>query len=238
MLIQLLIVILFGTQLIAADSVCQEPCQTKGPTGLSIFFSPRDKITDQLLSLIDNARKSIYAAVYMLTDKRIADALVRARQRGVKMALILDPISTGKYGKTDHLLSSNIPIHIYQPPTSSRPWFAPIMHNKFVCIDDTTVWTGSFNWTVSANLTNEENVIVSRDPGVCLIFKYYFDTLLKTKTIPLTTANQKKALQERTLRSLVTQALASSTSDDELYESLGLLLQQNGACWSSIQTVH
>ena len=69
------------------------------------------------------------------------------------------------------------------------------------------------------------------------MFKTYFDTLLKTKTTPLI-LSQKKGYQERTLRTIITQALASTTTDEELYEILGLVLQENSSCWSSIQTVH
>ncbi len=232
-----IVALLWATPVSAEEIDNDKEITTKAPAGLNIFFSPNDKVTDQLIPLIDNARKSIYAAVYMLTDKKIADALIRAKQRGIKMQLILDPISTGKYGKTDYLLTSGIPIYIYQAPTNARPWFSPIMHNKFACIDDTILWTGSFNWTVSANLTNEENAIVSRDINVCKIFKTYFDTLLKTKTTPLI-LSQKKGYQERTLRTIITQALASTTTDEELYEILGLVLQENSSCWSSIQTVH
>lgn len=55
----------------------------------------------------------------------------------------------------------NLEALILQPPQGKSKGYRakPIMHNKFAIIDD-VVWTGSFNWTVSANTRNNENVIV------------------------------------------------------------------------------
>lgn len=199
---------------------------------LAVYFSPNDKITEKLIPLLDGARKSIYAAVYMLTDKKIADALVRAKQRGVTIQLIIDPVSTGVYGKADYFAANNIPLFIYQPPPG-RPWFNPIMHNKFVCIDDSTLWTGSFNWTVSANTTNEENVVISTQPALCKAFRTYFDILLKTKTLPFTPARQNLVLAG-SLHERVTQALAATTTDEGLFEALTSVLQQNSASGTTV----
>ncbi len=239
MLKRLLLYGMLWTSFLAASTEVRALEQTdKAIAGnLTVLFSPNDKITDKLIPLIDGASKSIYAAVYMLTDKKIADALIRAKQRGVTIQLILDPISTGKYGKADYLVGNGIAIYIYQAPPNARPWFSPIMHNKFACIDNKILWTGSFNWTVSANITNEENVTISKDPAVCTVFRTYFDTLLKTKTTSFVLARQ-QLNPETTLREIVTRALASTTTDESLYEILALTLQENSARWSAIQTVH
>lgn len=39
-----------------------------------------------------------------------------------------------------------------------------IAHNKFLILDNKTVETGSFNYTVSANRYNAENVLIINDP--------------------------------------------------------------------------
>ena len=53
----------------------------------------------------------------------------------------------------------------------------PIMHHKFAIFDDAKLWTGSFNWTASANRCNQENVIITTERSVCLQFKNCFDQL-------------------------------------------------------------
>jgi phosphatidylserine/phosphatidylglycerophosphate/cardiolipin synthase-like enzyme len=51
------------------------------------------------------------------------------------------------------------------------------MHNKFAIIDQ-KVWTGSFNWTHSANHKNHENVvIIGGEDSIRLKFLKQFDAL-------------------------------------------------------------
>jgi len=42
---------------------------------------------------------------------------------------------------------------------------AGLMHQKFAVIDRKTVFTGSYNWTHSAENTNDENLLLFRDAG-------------------------------------------------------------------------
>ncbi|HEY0817614.1 MAG TPA: phospholipase D-like domain-containing protein, partial [Rhizobacter sp.] len=51
------------------------------------------------------------------------------------------------------------------------------MHHKFALIDETWLLNGSYNWTRSACEHNEENLIVSNDPGLVRSFQAQFDSL-------------------------------------------------------------
>jgi phosphatidylserine/phosphatidylglycerophosphate/cardiolipin synthase-like enzyme len=44
------------------------------------------------------------------------------------------------------------------------------MHHKVIIIDDETVITGSYNFTHSAERTNDENVLIIHDPEVAGLF--------------------------------------------------------------------
>lgn len=88
-----------------------------------VLFSPYDKPTDHLLQLIDSAKSSIDAAIYMITDKEIAFALIDAHDRGVAVRVATDPISLGKYGKADLLAENGVPVFVLDPrakPTQNR----------------------------------------------------------------------------------------------------------------------
>jgi len=117
-----------------------------------VMFSPQDNINSELISTINGAQKTIYAAVYMLTDKKIAQALINAKERGVTVEIIVDPISaTGSHGKGTFLAEHGIPVFVFVPETKNIPeaerdpnsWDHPaIMHDKFAIIDDEITWTG------------------------------------------------------------------------------------------------
>lgn len=132
-----------------------------------VLFAPDDRPKVRLLEYIAAAKKRIHVAMYTFTEQDLADALVVASKRGVNVQVLLDISSvTSPYTKIYTLLPA---VEIYAFVTkqhySSDPRaraFAPLMHNKFAVIDD-VVWTGSFNWTQSANSRNQENVVVIKD---------------------------------------------------------------------------
>lgn len=76
------------------------------------LFSPYDKPTTKLIDQIRQAKISIHAAVYMITDKDIAQALIDAYKRGIDVRIITDVISTGKYGKADFLAENGIRVYV------------------------------------------------------------------------------------------------------------------------------
>jgi phosphatidylserine/phosphatidylglycerophosphate/cardiolipin synthase-like enzyme len=51
------------------------------------------------------------------------------------------------------------------------------MHNKFVVVDDIFVMTGSFNWTVSAGKSNQENLLVADNQFYVKKYTEEFDRL-------------------------------------------------------------
>lgn len=146
-----------------------------------VLFSPDDHPTSRLLELINGAHNKIHAAVYMLTDKDIAQALVNAKKRGVHVKIILDPTSVDtKYGKGKLLIENKIDTFVFTTPRHKKKqtFHLPIMHNKFALIDN-KLWTGSFNWTISANKQNQENVIITDDQGMYQRFERHFAILEK-----------------------------------------------------------
>jgi len=52
-----------------------------------------------------------------------------------------------------------------------------LMHNKFAVIDDQVVLTGSFNWTITAERKNAENLLVITDPDLAQKYTKQFKVL-------------------------------------------------------------
>lgn len=153
-----------------------------------VYFTPRDDIKSYLIKLIQEERLSIDAAMYMLTDKAIAQELVSAYVRGVKVRLVLDQISMGeKYGKGLFLQNNGITVFVHRAP-SLNLFLMPIMHHKFFIfgfnsrLHTSIAWTGSFNCTASASRLHDENVIMTDDAGVILEYKQCFAMLMQKLT--------------------------------------------------------
>lgn len=93
---------------------------------------------------------------YSFTSARIAEALVKAHRRGVKVQVLLDKSQrTEKYSSADFLANAGIMTKIDAAHA--------IAHNKVMIIDNEVVITGSFNFTKAAEESNAENLLVVRD---------------------------------------------------------------------------
>ncbi|MBP9765445.1 hypothetical protein KBD08_03875 [Candidatus Babeliales bacterium] len=148
-----------------------------------VYFTPRDDLRTQLITLIQQERQSIHCAVYMFTDKKIAQALVDAHVRGVRVSVVIDQISMGeKYGKGVFLQNNGVSVAVFVP--KMRFAFAsPIMHHKFFVFGynaehkKSLIWTGSYNCTQSASSLHDENVIVTDDVAVINQYRECFTML-------------------------------------------------------------
>ena len=161
-------------------------CHLQGPS--QVYFTPRDDIKSQLIKLIKEERKSIDAAMYMFTDKSMAEALVGAYVRGVKVKIVLDQISMGeRFGKGSFLQRNGVTVFVHAAsavPSNFNAMSAPIMHHKFFIFglnekaQKGLLWTGSFNCTASASIMHEENVIVTDDVSAIAQYQECFCQLV------------------------------------------------------------
>lgn len=119
-------------------------------------FTPPRGCTQLVTDTIGQARSEILVQAYSFTSEPIAQALVAAHQRGVKIKAILDKSQkTEDDSRAKLLIDSGIPVRIDAAHA--------IAHNKVMVIDDETVITGSFNFTKSAEERNAENLLVIKN---------------------------------------------------------------------------
>jgi len=139
---------LFVLQIVAIA----QPTATSSPTW-HVYFSPHGEATSAIRQALNNAKSTVLVQAYSFTSAPIADALVKAHKRGVKVQVILDKSQkTQKYSSADFLANSGIPTRIDAAHA--------IAHNKVMVIDNEVVITGSFNFTKAAEEKNAENLLV------------------------------------------------------------------------------
>ena len=109
---------------------------------IDVFFTDpendiQDGLEEELISLINNAKESIYAAVFELDLQNVTDALVSAHNRGVQVRLVYDDEHCDEDEKVKQLVDAGI-LAIPDDRTA-------FMHNKFLVIDGEIIWTGSLS---------------------------------------------------------------------------------------------
>jgi phosphatidylserine/phosphatidylglycerophosphate/cardiolipin synthase-like enzyme len=140
------------------------------------FFTPQDDLTAIFINMIHAEQKSIHGAMYMFTDKKVAQALIDAQKRGVDIQIVIDQISMSSCGKGKFLKENGIAVYIHRTE-EYNPYTMALMHHKFFIFgsnqdDKALLWTGSWNCTLRASKHNDENVILLDD---LLIIKQYQD---------------------------------------------------------------
>ena len=124
--------------------------------GVSPVSAENDLDTDaacekRILSLIQNAGKTIDAAVYAVNRQPIVKALIDAAHRGVRIRLLVDRKQQSAY-KASRLLFTLLEAGIDLRVSGGKG----LMHTKIAIFDQKTVSGGSFNWTNSAVNGNDE----------------------------------------------------------------------------------
>jgi phosphatidylserine/phosphatidylglycerophosphate/cardiolipin synthase-like enzyme len=140
---------------------------------IRVYFSPHGGCTEAIVKEINQAKTEILLQAYSFTSTPIAQALIRAHKRGVKISAVLDKSNRGrKYSAATFLKNMEIPVLIDDQHA--------IAHNKVMIIDNRVVITGSFNFTLAAENKNAENLLILDDlPDLTRAYRENFQNHLR-----------------------------------------------------------
>ncbi len=133
-----------------------------------------------LIEQIDRTRYSLDVCYYSLTHDSIANAFLRAKNRGVSVRFIYE--AENESNLIQLLAGSGIPAINDEYGANSGDG---VMHNKFVIGDyrdhstgaDDWLWTGSANATYSGSRSNAENALLIRDEALCAAYTAEFEEM-------------------------------------------------------------
>lgn len=136
-------------------------------TSYALCFVPDGPSCENMVvNAIRNTRQSLLIQAYEFTSAPIAKAVIEAHNRGVDVKVIVDKSQvSSKYSSATFLSNAGIPVVVDAQPA--------IAHNKVMIFDQQAVFTGSFNFTKSAQERNAENGIIISGDG--LLVKDYTD---------------------------------------------------------------
>ncbi len=131
---------------------------------LGLYFTPPADVAAAVVDVINQSQSEVLVQAYGFTHNGIAQALVKAQERGVRIRVLLDQKSesTNRY-VVDLFTTNNIRMRFDGNHA--------IAHNKVMIVDDNIVITGSFNFTNSAQTRNAENLLVLRSTDLARNYK-------------------------------------------------------------------
>lgn len=177
---------------------------TVGSSQVTVQFSPTSSSQDWSRSVngligrtLSTAQRSIDMALFVFSDQNLSNLLESQHRQGVQIRALIDPgFMYRDYSEGLDLLGLALPNQQCRYGEGNRPWASPIttvgipiladgdvLHHKFGLVDDRIVVTGSQNWSLTANESNDENLLVIDNPTVAAHFQREFEQLYAEATL-------------------------------------------------------
>ena len=138
-----------------------EVAATDAMPAIAVLVMPDDGRAP-LVNALRTARESVRLTIYLLTDNDVVDELVRARQRGVDVRVLVEPnpFGGGPASRDDvaKLRAAGVQVR------DGNPTFR-YTHQKSVVIDDATALIMTLNLTASSFTKNREHGVIDTDPA-------------------------------------------------------------------------
>jgi len=176
----LVILLLFqaGCELPRLDGVQPTLQESAEAESISVFFTSPGKpdgsraLREALLDSIAHAGYSIDVAMYNFSWLEAADALLAAARRGVAVRVVIDSDALDNRA-VQRLQQGKIPL--------VGDHREGLMHNKFILIDDQTLWSGSLNLT-PASLDQDHNVFLRiRSSELVALYREEFEEMFSAR---------------------------------------------------------
>lgn len=141
------------------------------------MFSDRTQISTHLIRAIDATKKTLDIAIYELAIREVHDALKRAKDRGVKVRIVMDeghvyPTKPGarRTPEVQAMIDDGFAIKTLRGGDAYG-----IMHNKFAVFDGVLLETGSYNWSRAADTMHFENALFDDSAARIASYQGYWD---------------------------------------------------------------
>ena len=137
-----------------------------------VRFSPNGGAENAVVETLRKARTRVRAAIYGLTSPAIEAALGELARSGVDVELKTDRSQSAGWDQSTllgRLRTAGVKVDV-----SRSRW---LLHDKFAVVDSRWVITGSFNWTISAERRNRENVLILDCPALAAAFEAEWESI-------------------------------------------------------------
>jgi len=153
-----------------------------GDVEIETLFAAEDEVNAKLADLVRGAQKQIRFLAFSFTDDQLGDAMLEMAGKGRTIEGVFEKTGgTSKYAEYGKLKGAGLDVHL-----DGNPKF---MHEKVLIIDDSTLVTGSFNFSAGADGDNDENLLIIRNAPE--LVKRYIAEYERVKATAVKAAAQK-----------------------------------------------
>ncbi len=141
------------------------------PSGSSDRSTYRGGLDEILAAAIGTVTRTLDIAAFEWNSPALTTAVADAARRGVRVRMVVDDEHTMQDTDTTIQTVISAGANVVDDERSA------LMHNKFMILDSTTVWTGSWNYTVNDTYRNNNNALALRSRNAVAIYQAEFDEM-------------------------------------------------------------
>jgi phosphatidylserine/phosphatidylglycerophosphate/cardiolipin synthase-like enzyme len=141
-------------------------------TQIENYFSTHDQPAKHIVAAVRHARRSIHFLAFSFTHDGIAQAMLDRAAAGVEVGGVFEKtqVATG-HSEYERLRAAGLAVYLDGNPRN--------MHHKVIVIDGEIVVAGSFNFSESADKSNDENVLIIYNRAVAAKFEEEYQRVVK-----------------------------------------------------------
>ena len=141
---------------------------TFAPKDNETCFTPDEPCAFKLIKFIQSAKETLDIAIYDITDKRVANAIID-QSKTVQVRLVLNRRTRDSTGAYQLLKDAHLLMRVGKQ--------RGIMHDKFTIVDGKRLETGSYNYSYGAANSNQENQLYLSTASVIEAYKARFEKM-------------------------------------------------------------
>lgn len=140
---------------------------TQNGTPIEIHFASEDDVLSPIIREINSAQDNIRFMTFSFTRDDVGNALLERANAGIDIQGVFETTgSETQYSEMPRLLCAGVDVR--------QDGNRGILHHKVFIIDGQTVISGSFNISNNAVESNDENVIIIKDPDLAALYLQEF----------------------------------------------------------------
>jgi phosphatidylserine/phosphatidylglycerophosphate/cardiolipin synthase-like enzyme len=140
-----------------------------GDAELEVHFSPNGGARQAMLDELERATNSICFMAFSFTDTIAARIMVEKKKARLNVEGIYDDCMISS--SSTYSFMTNAGMRVYRDGNQA------LMHHKAIIVDNDAVIAGSYNYSVSAEISNNEALVIMRSPRIAAIYGEEFDRL-------------------------------------------------------------
>lgn len=145
---------------------------------IEVLFSTEVNIREGLLKEIETLSETLDLALYEITSADLVQALVRAKERGVRVRVVTDSKQARiKSSRVNLLIKRGISVKALGGKEKGS------MNHRFAILDGKKVITGSHDWSEGSGRGDYESILIIQDNDLADSYRKEFERLWREKRV-------------------------------------------------------